>query len=90
MEVNRVREKVEWRPRRLRLLGLLKESAKHGIRSKMVPPVRQQKGTKVRVVAAFSIFMEILTGDDAAPALSELPHQARLSLGHSNGMAREI
>lgn len=45
----------------------------------------QQKGTKARVVAAFSILMEILTGDDVP---SELRHQPGLSLGHSNDMVK--
>jgi hypothetical protein len=47
--------------------------------------VGQQKGTKARVVAAFSILMEILTGDDVP---SELRHQPGLSLGHSNDMVK--
>lgn len=50
-------------------------------------PVRQQKRTKARAVAAFPIFMEIQMGDDAP---SELPHQARFSLGHGNDMTNMI
>lgn len=88
-EANLVREKVGWRASCHGILKLLKESTKHGIRSKMVPktPVRQQKGNKGRAVAAFPIFMEILTGDDAP---SELRHQAGLSLGRGNDMANKI
>lgn len=87
VEVNFVREKVGWKTRCHGLLKLLRESAKCGIRSKMVSktPVRQQKRTKARVMAAFPIFMEILTGDDAP---SGLPHQAGLSLGHGNDLAK--
>jgi hypothetical protein len=62
--------------------------AAHSIRSKMAPgiPVRQQKGTKARSVAASPVFMEILT-DNISPT-SELPHQAGPSLEHSDSVAR--
>jgi hypothetical protein len=54
--------------------------------------MRQQKRTKVQGVGCFSIFMEDLTGEDASPTphlqIFLLPHQAGLSMGHSDGMAR--
>jgi hypothetical protein len=67
VEVNLVKEKVGWKARHQRLLLLLEKIPdlprtaldlrwlqEHSIRSKIAPrtPVRQQKGTKARVVAA--------------------------------------
>jgi hypothetical protein len=61
-----------------------------GIRAKMAPrtPVREQKGSKISVVTACSVFTEAPKGNDALLAPSELPHQAGLSLGHGDGVVR--
>ena len=42
------------------------------------------------MVAASPIFMGILTGENAPPTPSELPHQTGLSLGHGAGAPIEV
>lgn len=85
VEVNLMKGKVGWRARYHRLLQPLEESwsVARGIRRKMAPrtPVIQLTGTEARAVVVSPIFMEVLTGDDAPPTPSGLPHQAGLSLG---------
>jgi hypothetical protein len=62
-----MKEKVGWRAKHHRLLRLLKESslAVQGIRSKIAP--------EARVVAAFPLFMEVLTGAGALSVFLSYP-----------------
>lgn len=67
VQVNLVKEKVGGKVRHHRLPCHLEESPSeaHNTRPKMAldTPVRQQKGTKTRVVTASLVFTEVLTGE---------------------------